>query len=681
MADTGKAKAQNRKTRIFLSYSRKDIEFAQLLKVELEKADYQPSLDKTDIAPGEAWQDRLGKLIQEADAIVFSVSPHSAASSICAWEINEAARLGKRIIPVVADAVDPSLLPDALTKLNFIFFDNQSFEDAFGKLREALDTDLDWVRQHTRLGEQALDWLARNKAKSQLLFGRSLADAETWSAKRPDSASPPTALQLEYIAASRRALTTRQRLGLFAAIAVAFVSFGFFVWGEFNRREAVVQRDKAQKIADAALQASETFSFDVVTSLRITSGVPLVVTQSVLQAVREMQTSLMQSGANDNSQRVSRVPTDLQFAKILQLQGNIQEAVENANIAVKNATDLKLYFDTHSPLNENDDRLKNINLLNLSASFTTLGDIQKNSQEDYANALKSYQAAVDALELAAVKPGEEQQRQANVATALGDIADAQFHLAQTKDEFKNIPLATGQKALDVYRVLLSEGTMLDDCGYPMTGKLDTENKVDYRSSQSNALDLVGRTYNALEQFGEGEKYFCEAVKAATDVSLARPDDMSVRQMLSGTHKAYGNNLQKQGGEKQAAATKEISTFSEIAKDLSDRNPGNASLLSDYAFSVLFKVSYVDADPQSIAQQYKLYVELMLKLGRANQSNEVALGNLAEAFDIFRGQNLRVEDSDGADMKVFVREMGALVTAGEAATIDNVQKALAAIAPQ
>lgn len=148
----------DRKTRIFLSYSRKDLAFAELLKSELEKAGYQPSLDKTDIAPGEAWQDRLGKLIQDADAVVFCLSHYSAASSICGWEVDESAKLGKRIIPAVVDAVDPSALPDALTKLNFIFFADTSFDVAFSNLRAALDTNLGWVRLHTRLGELALEW-------------------------------------------------------------------------------------------------------------------------------------------------------------------------------------------------------------------------------------------------------------------------------------------------------------------------------------------------------------------------------------------------------------------------------------------------------------------------------------------------------------------------------------------
>ena len=52
------------------------------------------------ISGGEDWKRRLGNLLREADTVVFVLSPTSARSEICAWEVEEAARLNKRILPV-----------------------------------------------------------------------------------------------------------------------------------------------------------------------------------------------------------------------------------------------------------------------------------------------------------------------------------------------------------------------------------------------------------------------------------------------------------------------------------------------------------------------------------------------------------------------------------------------------
>jgi TIR domain len=100
-APSAEAAAGNR-AKVFVSYSRKDLSFAQMLVGALGERGFDAFLDKTDIAPGEPWKERLGGLIAAADTVVFAISPDSIASSICGWELEESARLGKRLIPVVA---------------------------------------------------------------------------------------------------------------------------------------------------------------------------------------------------------------------------------------------------------------------------------------------------------------------------------------------------------------------------------------------------------------------------------------------------------------------------------------------------------------------------------------------------------------------------------------------------
>src|SRR5258708_37022618 len=90
------------RAKVFVSYSRKDLAFAQMIVEALATRGFDAFLDKTDIAPGEPWKERLARLIASADTVLFAVSPDSVASSICTWELEESARLSKRLIPIVA---------------------------------------------------------------------------------------------------------------------------------------------------------------------------------------------------------------------------------------------------------------------------------------------------------------------------------------------------------------------------------------------------------------------------------------------------------------------------------------------------------------------------------------------------------------------------------------------------
>src|SRR2546426_822077 len=87
------------KLRVFISYSRDDLEFADQLDAALNACGFDCVIDRHGISGGEEWKRRLGNLIREADTVVFVLSPTSAGSETCIWEAEEATRLGKRILP------------------------------------------------------------------------------------------------------------------------------------------------------------------------------------------------------------------------------------------------------------------------------------------------------------------------------------------------------------------------------------------------------------------------------------------------------------------------------------------------------------------------------------------------------------------------------------------------------
>ena len=204
------------KLSVFISYSRDDLDFADQLDAALDLHDFDVTLDRHNISGGEDWQAQLGALIRDADTVAFVLSPSSAPSEICRWEVAEATRFGKRIIPILCRPLDDAEPPSELANRNYIYFYNEpkSPGSGFGaglvKLVKALNTDLDWLREHTRLLRRATEWNTAGRDESRLLFGDSIAEAKTWNAQRPKDAPEPITLHLEFIRASEEAETRRQ---------------------------------------------------------------------------------------------------------------------------------------------------------------------------------------------------------------------------------------------------------------------------------------------------------------------------------------------------------------------------------------------------------------------------------------------------------------------------------------
>lgn len=216
---------RSERTKVFISYSRKDNLLADDLRLKLLKLDFEAYLDKHDILPGEPWQERLGSLIKAADSVVFLISPDSVASRTCDWEINETERLGKRLLPVVIREVDEGSVPGRLKRLNYIFMrETDNTPAAFDALQAALRTDIAWIREHTRLAELAHRWETERYPVRLLLRGTDIAIAEAWRDGRPSSAPRPSPLHLDFIQQSRNRATLVARRWAVGTAAVAVLT-------------------------------------------------------------------------------------------------------------------------------------------------------------------------------------------------------------------------------------------------------------------------------------------------------------------------------------------------------------------------------------------------------------------------------------------------------------------------
>ena len=131
---------------VFISYSRRDIDFVRHLFDQLTARDREPWADWQDIPPTADWLAEIYRGIEAADSFLFIISPDSVASEICTLEIEHAVKHNKRLVPVVWKEVEDNQGHSAMMAHNWVFLRQEdNFEANFELLVDALDTDLAYI--------------------------------------------------------------------------------------------------------------------------------------------------------------------------------------------------------------------------------------------------------------------------------------------------------------------------------------------------------------------------------------------------------------------------------------------------------------------------------------------------------------------------------------------------------
>lgn len=217
---------------VFISYSRRDIAFARLIREALQRNHVDTWIDWARIPVGAHWWPEICEAIAESTVFMTIISRASLSSGVCRDEINEALKNNKRIIPVLLDDLTPEDIREfapELPQVNWIVFrrdhlfrleegpgvesepteDRQvafplpQFEEALAKLDTAIHTDWDWVRYHTQLQVRALHWESRARSTRFLLQEGHLDEAEHMLARSASKDPRPTSQQLEFVRRSK----------------------------------------------------------------------------------------------------------------------------------------------------------------------------------------------------------------------------------------------------------------------------------------------------------------------------------------------------------------------------------------------------------------------------------------------------------------------------------------------
>jgi WD40 repeat protein len=264
---------------VFISYSRKDKEFVQVLHQALAESQYDAWIDWEDIPPTADWWAEIEAGIEGADAFLFVISPDSVVSRVCNREIEHAVANHKRMIPIVRrDGFDSAEISRDLSRHNWLYFrPEDEFREAFSALVKALDTDLDHVKNHTHLLVRSQEWLHKDQNPDLLLRGSQLDATLAWITTSADKEPRLTPLQREYVAASstverdqqaveiqrQQKELRRQRiwLGLVGAAFLIASGLGVLAFNQFRVAEArrkEVEYSQIETLATSAEAFLET---------------------------------------------------------------------------------------------------------------------------------------------------------------------------------------------------------------------------------------------------------------------------------------------------------------------------------------------------------------------------------------------------------------------------------------
>lgn len=222
------------KLKVFISYSRQDAVFADDLEVGLKALGFDVLIDRQ-LSGGEAWKATLAEYIRQCDTVVFLLSPKSAKSDMCQWEVDQATNHSKRILPAICESLTNEPVPEALKGLQYIFFTGGRNFRGLLDLRDALNRDLEWIYEHTRYADLAHRWMTGDRSTDRLMSGKDIEEAKAWTARWRSPAPEVTALQREFITASEQAQHVR----------------------DSDRERQLIEREQLLKRAEAAYAERE----------------------------------------------------------------------------------------------------------------------------------------------------------------------------------------------------------------------------------------------------------------------------------------------------------------------------------------------------------------------------------------------------------------------------------------
>ncbi|MBD2130149.1 TIR domain-containing protein [Microcoleus sp. ZQ-A2] len=201
--------ANNLMTQVFISYADEDRATMEKIRNSLRRESITVWTNTTDIQTGEAFEEAMKRGIEQADNVVYLLSPDSVKSYFARQELDYALSLNKRIIPVLVREISSESIPNVLQNLHYIDLTDNVLEEDYhldeSQLLRILRQDEAYYNEHKVLLTKALKWKRQHENPSILLRGYNLRSAQSWlKVANKRTQHPPTPLIEEFIDESLR---------------------------------------------------------------------------------------------------------------------------------------------------------------------------------------------------------------------------------------------------------------------------------------------------------------------------------------------------------------------------------------------------------------------------------------------------------------------------------------------
>lgn len=221
---------------IFISYARSNKDFVEKLNQALKEAHWKVWFDSDRIPVAANWRDEAEEGIRYAHTVLFIVDTDSLLSKNCQWELEQARKYNKRIIPVIShtDYDREIFRAIGLSSVQYVSFarKTQTFGQSLSELLNVLKFNLVDLKIYRQLLVKAFEWSEHERIDRLLMSRHEYKEIASWYKQRQTiqkydnrESEPLLPRQKEYIQASQRYLSLqRKRQGLYASMIVGIVS-------------------------------------------------------------------------------------------------------------------------------------------------------------------------------------------------------------------------------------------------------------------------------------------------------------------------------------------------------------------------------------------------------------------------------------------------------------------------
>lgn len=192
-------------TEVFLAYAVEDIQFREKINKTLMRHGITTWVHQKDIKKGANFNASINEGIEQANTLLFFLSPQSVHSDFCKAELQHAIKYNKRIIPLLIEKVNDYEVPSEIKSLQYIdlthatFNNNEELPPSFLVLLKELRENKQYYQNHKILLTQAIRWEKQNYNESLLLRGYNLQNAKTWLELGQSETYFPTKLHEKFI--------------------------------------------------------------------------------------------------------------------------------------------------------------------------------------------------------------------------------------------------------------------------------------------------------------------------------------------------------------------------------------------------------------------------------------------------------------------------------------------------